>query len=395
MTYASNPVTTLNRADLVKALAALNRIVEKRNTIPILSFVRFVVAKDGVAITGTDLDTAITVQLLPAVKFKQGAVFTLNCAKLLEVSRKSKAEHVEFFPSPDEDLGRIKVRLGTLDLTLDTLPVFDFPEIEAGKTDVHFPIDALTLLDMFTRTVPCISTEETRYYLNGCLMHRPHASKKFRIVATDCHRLGRCETGLPAGAEKWPDSIVRARAVEAVMAACKTFADDTVEVSHGRRDGGAHCVTFNVGNITIVTKPIEGTFPDYGRVVPTGNDKTLCLDRLEAIAAIKEVSSISSERGQAVKMTMNGRTTFSVHNHDTGTSSLTIDGELLEPDGMANSKPAMMDIGFNVKYLLSILDSIRSPAVLLTLADPGSPVLFTGTGSADKGVLHVTMPMRV
>lgn len=392
--FASKSVTTINRAELVKALTVLNRVVEKRNIIPILSFIRFDGDKKDVTISGTDLDMETKIRLLSA-KSKGVFAFTVNCAKLFDIARKSKSDDVAIFPAT-ETSSKIKLLFGRLEMTMDSLPCNDYPALEPGKVEHSFSIEAPLLHDMLLRTSPCISMEEARYYLNGCYFTRPDGhSKKFRIVATDGHRLGLHDIAVPDGAEKWPNSIIPSKTIHSVMEACKDFKGGTMAVSYGKPDDNTPRVTFKIGNRTITTKLIDGVFPDYMRVIPTGNDKTLCLNRAEMISAINEVTSILPSSMRKVKMVLNGKTTFVASNPDTGTAKLSIDGELVEPDGKGGTQPAQLDIGFNPNYLLAILDSLRSNAVLIRLADPGSPTLFEGVDKADKGVLFVQMPMCV
>ena len=390
--FASESITTINRAELVKALTVLNRVVEKRNTIPILSFIRFDGDKKGVTISGTDLDMETKIRLLSA-KSKGVFAFTVNCAKLLDIARKSKADDVAIFLATD--ISKIKLLFGRLEMTMDSLPCNDYPALAPGKVKHSFSIEAPLLHDMLLRTSPCISMEETRYYLNGCYFTRPDGrSKKFRIVATDGHRLGLHDIAVPSGAENWPNSIIPSKTIHSVMEACKDFKGEMMAVSWSKHETASQPrVTFKIGNRTITTKVIDGVFPDYMRVIPTGNDKTLCLNRAEMISAINEVTLILPASMRKVKMVLNGKTTFVASNPDTGTAKLSIDGELVEPDGKGGTQPAQLDIGFNASYLLSIMDSLRSDAVLIRLADPGSPTLFEGVDKADKGVLFVQMPM--
>jgi DNA polymerase-3 subunit beta len=234
---------------------------------------------------------------------------------------------------------------------------------------------------MVDKTQFAISTEETRYYLNGIYLHAATSGKdeKLRTVATDGHRLAQYEVDLPKGAKGMPGVIVPRKTVGEV----RRLIDDNdgeiaIELSQSK-------IRFTFGDVVLTSKLIDGTFPDYGRVIPLGNDKELKVDKKEFEAAVDRVSTVSSERGRAVKLSLSGgKLTLSVTNPDSGSAT-----EEIEVD--YGSDP--LDIGFNSRYLLDIASQIEGETAVLKLADPGSPTLIQDKDA--KGALYVLMPMRV
>jgi len=240
------------------------------------------------------------------------------------------------------------------------------------------PDDLAALID---KTRFAVSTEETRYYLNGIYLHTAGTNKAptLRAVATDGHRLAQFELALPEGASGMPGIIVPRKTVGEVQRLIEdNEAEITVELSQGK-------IRFTLGDTVLTSKLIDGTFPDYGRVIPVGNDKELTVDKKEFEQAVDRVSTVSSERGRAVKLSLtSGRLMLSVTNPDSGSATEEIEVEY-------GSEP--LDIGFNSRYLLDIAAQLEGEAAVLKLADPGSPTLIQDRDT--KGALYVLMPMRV
>jgi DNA polymerase-3 subunit beta len=273
------------------------------------------------------------------------------------------------------------VKAGRSRFSLQTLPESDFPDLAAGDHPPKFSLSTAHLKRLVDKTQFAISTEETRYYLNGIYLHTvgSGANATLRAVATDGHRLAQVELPLPDGAAGMPGVIVPRKTVSEVQRLIETTEGEiSVELSGGK-------VRFGIGDVVLTSKLIDGTFPDYGRVIPLNNDKHLAVDKKDFEAAVDRVSTVSSERGRAVKLSIaGGRLTLSVTNPDSGSAT-----EELEVD--YDSEP--LDIGFNSRYLLDIAAQIEGEVAILKLADPGSPTLIQDKDA--KGALYVLMPMRV
>jgi DNA polymerase III subunit beta len=279
------------------------------------------------------------------------------------------------------DRAVLAIRAGRSRFTLQTLPESDFPDLAAGEMTHSFKVTAADLKRLIDRTQFAISTEETRYYLNGIYLHAAGTAKAatLRAVATDGHRLAQVELVLPKGAAGMPGVIVPRKTVGEVQRLIEdSEAEIGIELSQTK-------IRFTIGDVVLTSKLIDGTFPDYGRVIPANNDKTLVVDKKDFENAVDRVSTISSERGRAVKLALSpGKLVLSVTNPDSGSATEELEVEYA-------SDP--LDIGFNSRYLLDIASQIDGDAAVLLLADPGSPTLIQDKATQDA--LYVLMPMRV
>jgi DNA polymerase-3 subunit beta len=368
---------TLERSELVKSLAHVHRVVERRNTIPILANVLIRAGKGGLELKATDLDLEVLETVAGEVK-SQGST-TVPAHMFYEIVRKLP-EGAQVQLESADDRAALLLRAGRSRFTLQTLPESDFPDLAAGDMPHKFTLAAKDLRRLVDKTQFAISTEETRYYLNGIYLHAvDDKGAKLRAVATDGHRLAQCEIPAPKGAAGMPGVIVPRKTVIEVQRLLED-AGDEVEVALSPTK-----VRFVLGKTVLTSKLIDGTFPDYGRVIPHANDKTLVVDKAEFANAVDRVSTVSSERGRAVKLSLSdGKLTLSVINPDSGSAT-----EELEVEYGAEA----LDIGFNSRYLLDIAAQIEGDKAELKLADPGSPTLLRDKETA--GALYVLMPMRV
>jgi DNA polymerase-3 subunit beta len=369
---------TVERAHLLKALNHVHRVVERRNTIPILSNVLLRATGDELKLRATDLDIDVA-ETVPAVIEAPGAT-TVPAHMLYDIVRKlPDGSQVELSTRPDG--ATIDLKSGRSKFSLQMLPESDFPDISAGTFTHTFSMPAADLKRLVDRTQFAISTEETRYYLNGIYFHTVTAEGDLRLraVATDGHRLAQAEFVAPHGSEGMPGVIVPRKTVGEIQKLVEDpEAAVTVELSDSK-------IRFSFGAVVLTSKLIDGTFPDYGRVIPQNNDKQLVVDRAEFAAAVDRVSTISSERGRAVKLTVGeGKLTLSVTNPDQGSATEELGVEY---------EAETLDIGFNSRYLLEITGQLETDTAVFRLADPGSPTLIQDLGR--ENALYVLMPMRV
>ena len=365
---------TIERAQLAKSLAHVHRVVERRNTIPILANVLLRASKSNVELKATDLDLEI-VETAPG-EGKQTGSTTVPAHMIYDIVRKlPEGAQVELQSAADGT--QLQVRAGRSKFTLQALPETDFQDLAAGEMTHSFSIASADLKRLIDRTQFAISTEETRYYLNGIYLHA--IDDKLRAVATDGHRLAQAEIKAPKGTKGMPGVIIPRKTVTEVQRLIDDAGDEVkIELS-------ATKIRFSLGNAVLTSKLIDGTFPDYARVIPAANDKTLIVDKGEFMSAVDRVSTVSSERGRAVKLALtDGKLTLSVINPDSGSAT-----EELEVEYGAEA----LDIGFNGRYLLDILQQVEGEKARLKLADPGSPTLIEDMETA--GALYVLMPMRV
>ena len=369
----------IERGELSRALGHVTSVVERRTTIPILSNVMLKASGSSLTFKATDLEREVVEQATAQVS-QPGAV-TVPAHLLHDIVRKLP-EGTDVELKRDADKERLTISAGQSRFALQTLPAEDFPDLAGGDFPHTFEIAAHDLKRLIDKTRFAISTEETRYYLNGIYLHTAQTGAKatLRAVATDGHRLAQVELDMPAGAKGMPGVIVPRKTVHELQRLIEAASDDvTVSVSPAK-------VRFNLGTVTLTSKLIDGTFPDYSRVIPQNNDKDLRVANAEFISAVDRVSTIASERGRAVKLALEGsRLILSVNNPEGGSAT-----EEVEVD---YSGKGTLEIGFNARYLLDIASQLEGEHAHFKLADSGSPAMVRD--QADDGALYVLMPMRV
>src|ERR671912_1513753 len=364
---------TIERATLLKSLSHVQSVVERRNTIPILSNVLVEANDDGsIRLMATDLDLQVDESV--AANVGQAGATTVSAHTLFDIVRKlPEGSQVELTAAE----GKMQVNAGRSRFNLSTLPRDDFPVIAEGDLPTRFELPAATLRQIIDKTRFAISSEETRYYLMGIFIHV--VDDKLKAAATDGHRLARVTVPKPDGAEGMPDVIIPKKCVGELRKLLDEL-EGTVQVSLSETK-----VRFGLGSAILTSKLIDGTFPDYSRVIPTANDKLLKIDPRGFEEGVDRVSTIASERTRAVKMALErDKVTLSVTSPENGTAA-----EEVPADYGAES----FEIGFNARYLLDILGQIEGDTVEVHLADAAAPTLLRENDKAPA--LYVLMPMRV
>ena len=372
---------TIERATLLRCLSHVQSVVERRNTIPILSNV-LIDASDGgsVRVMATDLDLQV-VETMSASSVDQPGAITVSAHLLFDIARKLPEGSQVSLTTNDN---RLEVKAGRSNFKLPTLPRDDFPVIVEGDLPTSFELPARMLAELIDRTRFAISTEETRYYLNGIFLHVTDEDEPMlKAAATDGHRLARFTLPRPEGAAGMPDVIVPRKAVGELRKLLEEALDGNVLV-----DLSASKIRFTLGGeggVVLTSKLIDGTFPDYSRVIPTANDKLLKVDPKLFFSGVDRVATIATEKTRAVKIGLdNDRVTLSVTSPDNGTAAEELAAEY---------RSEGMEIGFNANYLKDILGQIDADTVELHLADAGAPTLIRENESSRA--LYVLMPMRV
>ncbi|MDC8753514.1 DNA polymerase III subunit beta [Erythrobacter sp. sf7] len=372
---------TIERATLLRCLSHVQSVVERRNTIPILSNV-LIDASDGgsVRVMATDLDLQV-VETMSASSVDQPGAITVSAHLLFDIARKLPEGSQVSLTTNDN---RLEVKAGRSNFKLPTLPRDDFPVIVEGDLPTSFELPARVLAELIDRTRFAISTEETRYYLNGIFLHVTDDSEPMlKAAATDGHRLARFTLPRPEGAAGMPDVIVPRKAVGELRKLLEEALDGNVLI-----DLSASKIRFTLGGeggVVLTSKLIDGTFPDYSRVIPTANDKLLKVDPKLFFSGVDRVATIATEKTRAVKIGLdNDRVTLSVTSPDNGTAAEELAAEY---------KAEGMEIGFNANYLKDILGQIDADTVELHLADAGAPTLIRENEASPA--LYVLMPMRV
>ena len=369
---------SIERGTLLKAVSQAQSVVERRNTIPILANVLIEAEGDTVQFRATDLDIEV-VDKAPAKVERAGAT-TVSAVTLHEIIRKLPDGALVTL-TDDGASGRMSVEAGRSNFSLATLPREDFPVMASSEYTCNFTADAPVLRRLFDKSKFAISTEETRYYLNGVYMHIAdgEGGQMLRCVATDGHRLARIDADLPEGAADMPGVIVPRKTVGELR---KLLDDDEAKIAVSVSETK---VRFATPDITLTSKVIDGTFPDYTRVIPTGNTRRLEVDASEFAQAVDRVATVSSERSRAVKLALDeDRLILSVNAPDSGNA----EEELAVAYGDEH-----LEIGFNAKYLLEIASQVDRENAVFLFNSSGDPTLMREGN--DTSAVYVVMPMRV
>jgi DNA polymerase III subunit beta len=370
--------TSIERSALLKAMSQAQSVVERRNTIPILANVLIEAEGDTVSFRATDLDIEV-IDKAPAMVERAGAT-TVGAHTLHEIVRKlPDGAMVEL--ADDGTSGRLDIKAGRSSFSLATLPKEDFPVMASSEYACNFSAVAPVLRRLFDKSKFAISTEETRYYLNGVYMHASDGAdgKVLRCVATDGHRLARIDAPLPDGAEDLPGVIVPRKTVNELR---KLLEDDDMQIAVSVSETK---IRFATPEITLTSKVIDGSFPDYTRVIPQGNTRRLEVDAAEFAQAVDRVSTVSSERSRAVKLSLDeDRLVLTVNAPDSGAA----EEELAVAYG---DEP--LEIGFNAKYLLEIAGQVDRENAVFLFNSSGDPTLMREGN--DESAVYVVMPMRV
>ena len=394
----ADPATAVvERAALTKAFEIVHSVVEARNHVAVLGNARIVGDGAAVFVTATDLDVEITARVPAAADSRFGV--TLPSGRMRDLLKKATASDLVAFTMPDVETipgkdgmpdryefnGAATVDFERVKYRLQAIHPSDFPEMTAGLAVKRFALSGAVLWGAIDATMAAMSTEETRYYLNGIFMHHVYGGP-LRLVATDGHRLYMQDVAAPEGCEGMAGVIVPRKTVALLHKLTKGKAcPETVliEVSDTK-------IRFMWGNITMTSKLVDGTFPDYNRATPSfayvdANSATF--DPADMLEAVRAVTLIASERGRAVKMTMDSDSIrLDVNNPDAGSATADVVAEFTGPDGF--------EVGYNAGYLVDVI-ATASPdggPVVWQGTDTGAPAVFTGSREGWKAVL---MPMRV
>jgi DNA polymerase-3 subunit beta len=369
---------TIERALLLKSLGHAQSVVERRNTIPILSNVKLQAEERELQLTATDMDLEIVESVAADVAAPGGT--TIPAHTLYDIVRKlPDGAQLELESTSGGE--RLTLRCGRSRFTLSCLPIEDFPTLTSSELPFRFKLPAADLRALIDRTRFAISTEETRYYLNGIYLHvmEHDGVGVLRAVATDGHRLARVELPVPQGAAGMPGVIIPRKTVAEVRKVIEEASED-LEIALSETQ-----IRISIGPALLTSKLIDGTFPDYERVIPEHNDKQLDVVCRDFKQAVDRVSAISSDRSRAVKLKLaNGTLELSANSPEHGSAT-----EELE----VHYEGEAMEIGFNSRYLLDIAEQIGGDSARLSMADAGSPTVLHELG--DRSAIYVLMPMRV
>jgi len=371
----------VERAILLKALGHVQSVVERRNTLQILANIKIVAEAGSLKLTATDTDIEIT-ETISAEVNEEGAI-TVPAHTLYDIIRKLPDGAQVALVGKETSGGKLNISSGSCNFSLASLPVNDFPSMENDNVTHSFRLLPLELISLIDKTKFAISTEETRYYLNGIFLHTKESNNrgdgKLCVVATDGHRLAKVEIDAPAGAKNIDGVIIPRKTVGEIRKLVEEGGSD-VEVFLS-----ATKISFVCGGAVLISKLIDGTFPDYEKVIPSDNDKDAEVDAVALARAVDRVSTISTEKTRAVKFILEeGKLIVSVTSDDNGAAK-----EELE----VSYADSLIDTGFNSRYLLEMMSVIKGQRVQFRMRDGNAPALVTDCD--DPTAVFVIMPMRI
>lgn len=370
-----------NSSDLLKALNHIHGIVEVRHTLPILSNIVLSTKNNELSLSSTNLDIFCS-DKIDAEIVNSGEI-SVPAITFFEIVKRLPSGSDVILSMGDEDTELI-LKCGRSKFNLSTLRTEDFPILSDKDLSTNFVISADELSRMIDKTKFAISNEETRYYLNGIFFHKAESNsiKFLRAVATDGHRLAQYDIPLPQGAEEITGIIIPKKTVFELRKVLDD-ADGDVSVSLNENK-----IKFSFNNLKIISKVIDGTFPDYTKVIPQNNDKKFKTNNSELKNAIDRVSAVAineETKSKAIKLTIeNNKLNLSVESQSKGSAKEEID------ISYSNEK---VDIGFNSRYLLDICNEVDGDEIDVNLLDSISPAIILD--KTDENLFFVLMPMRI
>lgn len=365
----------IKRDNLLKPLQSVIGIVERRHTLPILSNVLIEKSQHQLTLIATDLEIQISAQI-NCEDINQEFSLTVSAKKLQDICRAFSDETSLVL---DKDDGRIQVKAGKSRFNLQTLPSEDFPKIST-LTDCKrlITLPQKILKDLLDQVQYAMAQQDIRYYLNGLLLIIEH--NKLKVVATDGHRLAMVSHDLPDLSEgnDFQEVILPRKSVIELIKLLNENDDVTIEIGHNQ-------AKFSFSNITMISKIVEGKFPDYNKVIPTNYQNSITIDRITLLQALQRVAILSNEKFSGVRLIL---TQNSLRILCSNTEQEEAQEELeITYDGIP------LDIGFNIKYLLDVLTNLESEKVTCSFGDVNSSGLMTVPN--DDNFKYVVMPMRI
>ena len=365
---------TINREALLKPLQLVAGVVERRQTLPVLSNVLMVVDGNQLSLTGTDLEVEL-VGRVTLEHVQENGEITVPARKLMDICKSlPESAVIEFFM---ED-SRVKLKSGRSRFTLSSLPANEFPSIDEEPGSLMFTIGQNRLRRLIDRTGFAMAQQDVRYYLNGMLLEVSQNS--LRAVATDGHRMAMCTVEADISQQTKHQVIVPRKGI-LEMARLLTDGDEVVHISLG-----ASHIRAKTGDFMFTSKLVDGKFPDYDRVLPRGGDKVVIGERQELRQAFQRASILSNEKYRGIRLILSdGQLNVMANNPEQ---------EEAEEEVILSYHGENIEIGFNVSYLLDVLSVLSGDSIKITLSDPNSSALLE-EDSEDGDSSYVVMPMRL
>ena len=371
----------INSTDLLKALSHIHGIVEVRHTLPILSNIILEAKDDKLILSSTNLDIYCSDKIKAEVL--QSGEVSVSAVTFFEIIKRLPSGS-EVLMIMEEGENEIRLTCGRSKFNLSTLKTDDFPIISDSDLSTNFVLSADELIRIIDKTKFAVSNEETRYYLNGIFLHKAERNsiQFLRAVATDGHRLAQYDIPLPQGAEEITGIIIPKKTIYELR---KVLDDANGDVSVSLNENK---IKFSFNDLKVVSKVIDGTFPDYTKVIPQKNDKNFKTNNSDLKNAIDRVSAVAANeesKSKAIKFCIdNNSLSLSVESQSKGSANEMID---------VNYSGDKVDIGFNSKYIIDICNEVDGDEISISLSDSISPAIILD--KTDENLFFVLMPMRI
>jgi len=368
---------TINRDAFLKSLGHANGIIERKTTLPILSNILIEAKESEIKITATDLDIIYFEKIKPQEIKKEGST-TTSANILYDILRKLEPNAKVELTS--QTTNKLKLVSGNSKFNLLCIPSDNFPLSEESINQENFQISSQKLLKLLNKTKISISNDETRHYLNGIYLHKIKSENKSYLcgVATDSHRLS--SSGIEIDAETHIEPIILPKKTIFQLISLLEQSNNPIKISNNKSK-----IKFEMDVGALISKVIDGRFPDYNKVIPKDNDKILEIKLSEFKNSIERVSTVSSDRKEGLKMLISkDNVQLTVNNPNSGEGVENINAKFNSSD---------LNICFNSRYLSDIASQIENESIVINLKDPGSPVLIRDF--LDKNSFHVVMPMKI
>ena len=366
---------SINREDILSVLQLLAGVVERRQTLPILSNALLSLSEGVLSVIGTDLEVEIRGQVRPETVEQEGSV-TVPAKKLLDIVKSLEADALVDF---QQDGDRMLVKSGRSRFTLSTLPAVEFPNVDdSDDQSVSFAISQTRLKSLIDRTSFSMAQQDVRFYLNGMLFEI--TAEHLRLVATDGHRLAITTEPLSSGANQTHQAIVPRKGVS-VLSKLLVDSDQTLNMQLG-----SNHIRVQTGDYQFISKLVDGKFPEYERVLPAGLTKFMVAERESLKQSFNRAAILSNEKYRGVRVHI-----------DQGILKITANNpeqEQAEEELTVQYEGDAVEIGFNVSYVLEVLNNVRSEKVRFSLNDGNSSSLIQAEEDDDQS-RYVIMPMRL
>ncbi len=362
----------INRETLLKPLMSVGSIVERRHTLPILSNLLLEASNNNIQLTATDLEMQISLNI--STPLEEDLSTTLSAKKFLDICR-SLPDSVDINMIKTDS--RMTVKAGKSRFNLQTLPAADYPIMtKAPGETINIKISQLEFKRLLKQVEFAMAQQDIRYYLNGLLLEVE--GNRLNLVGTDGHRLSFTSTELQQTYEKNEVILPRKTVIELIKLLDDTDEEINIEIGSGQ-------VNFEFNKIKLISKVIDGKFPDYHRVIPKGHENTFTINRVEVLTAMQRASILSNEKYRGIRMVINENNLKLI--------STNSEQEEAEEELEVEYKQEPIDIGFNVTYLIDVLNNTQQETINFSFADANSSCLITVP--EDDNYKYVVMPMRI